>query len=37
MERRTFIGIFAGSLLAVPLAALAQQPGKVYRIGVLGA
>ena len=31
MKRRTFLGVVA----AAPLAARAQQPGKVYRIGVL--
>jgi putative ABC transport system substrate-binding protein len=36
MERRTFLGAMAGGLLAAPLAARAQQPGKVYRIGYLG-
>jgi len=36
MDRRTFIGVMAGGLLAVPLAVEAQQPGKMYRIGVLG-
>jgi thioesterase domain-containing protein len=35
MDRRTFIGRVAGGLLAVPLAARAQQMGKVYRIGIL--
>ena len=35
MDRRTFIGSLAGSLLAAPLAAEAQQAGKVYRIGFL--
>jgi putative ABC transport system substrate-binding protein len=34
--RRTFIGTLAGGLLAVSLAADAQQAGKVYRIGLLG-
>ena len=34
MERRTFIAMLAGGVLAAPLAAEAQ-PGKVYRIGVL--
>ncbi len=34
MNRRTFIGTFAGSLLAVPLVE-AQQVGKVARIGLL--
>ena len=36
MDRRAFLGTLAGSLLAVPLAAEAQQAGKVYRIGYLG-
>jgi putative ABC transport system substrate-binding protein len=35
IDRRTFIGSVAGVLVAVPEAAPAQQPGKVYRIGVL--
>ena len=35
MPRRTFMGIIAGGLLAAPLAAGAQQAGKVWRIGVL--
>ena len=35
MDRRTFIGRVAGGLLAAPLAARAQQMGKVYRIGIL--
>ena len=35
MDRRTFLGNLAGGLLAAPLAADAQQAGKVYRIGVL--
>jgi putative ABC transport system substrate-binding protein len=35
MERRTFLGVIAGSLLAVPLAAEAQRAGKVWRIGFL--
>ena len=33
--RRAFIGTLTGGLLAVPLAADAQQAGKVYRIGML--
>src|ERR1700675_4138858 len=37
MDRRTFIGRIAGGLLAAPLAARAQQVGKVYRIGILEA
>ena len=36
MERRAFIGTVAGALLATPLAAEAQQAGKVYRVGFLG-
>jgi putative ABC transport system substrate-binding protein len=35
MERRTFLAMVPGSLLAAPLVAAAQQPGKVYRIGFL--
>ena len=35
MDRRAFLGALTGSLLAAPLAAAAQQAGKVYRIGVL--
>jgi putative ABC transport system substrate-binding protein len=35
MDRRTFLGILAGGLLAAPLAAQAQSTGKVYRIGIL--
>jgi putative ABC transport system substrate-binding protein len=35
MDRRAFIGTLAGGLLAAPLVAQAQ-PGKVWRIGVLG-
>ena len=36
MDRRAFIAGIAGGLLAAPLAAEAQQTGKVYRIGILG-
>jgi putative ABC transport system substrate-binding protein len=36
MERRVFIGVIAGGLLAAPLAARAQQPPKVPRVGFLG-
>ncbi len=35
MNRRTFIGGFAGGLLIGQLAAVAQQPGKVPVVGVL--
>ena len=35
MNRRTFLGALTGSLLVAPLAAGAQQAGKVYRIGVV--
>ncbi len=35
VERRTFIAILAGGLLASPLATEAQQAGKVYRVGYL--
>src|SRR5712692_8115478 len=35
MERRTFMALVSGGLLAAPLAAGAQQPGKVWRIGWL--
>jgi putative ABC transport system substrate-binding protein len=37
MDRRTFMGSVAGGLLAAPLAARAQQVGKVYRVGILEA
>ncbi len=35
MDRRAFLASAGGALLASPLAALAQQPGKVPRIGLL--
>jgi putative ABC transport system substrate-binding protein len=35
VDRRTFLGALAGGLLATPLAAEAQQAGKVPRIGML--
>jgi ABC-type uncharacterized transport system substrate-binding protein len=35
VDRRAFLGILAGSLLAAPLAAEAQQAAKVARIGYL--
>ena len=33
MERRTFLAMVSGSFLAAPLAAEAQQPGRVYHVG----
>ena len=35
LDRRTFVCTLTGGLLAAPLAAEAQQAGKVYRIGIL--
>src|SRR5262245_21502859 len=35
LGRRRFMGALAGGLLTVPLAAEAQQAGKVYTLGVL--
>jgi thioesterase domain-containing protein len=35
ITRRVFVGYLAGGLVATPLAAEAQQPGKVYRVGIL--
>jgi putative ABC transport system substrate-binding protein len=35
MDRRTFIGAFAGGLVIARSVAEAQQAGKVYRIGIL--
>jgi putative ABC transport system substrate-binding protein len=35
MERRTFLGMIAGGLLAAPLAARAQSATKIPRVGVL--
>jgi putative tryptophan/tyrosine transport system substrate-binding protein len=36
MDRRRFIGTFAASMLVLPHAGIAQQAGRVYRIGFLG-
>jgi len=36
MDRRAFITLVGGSILAAPLATEAQQAGKVYRVGFLG-
>ena len=36
VERRTFMAMIAGTLLAAPLIGGAQQASKVYRIGILG-
>src|SRR5262252_10093766 len=35
MDRRTFLGTISVAALAAPLAAEAQQAGRVYRIGML--
>ena len=35
IDRRAFITMVGGSILAAPLAAKAQQVGKIYRIGIL--
>ena len=35
MNRRTFLRAAAAASLAVPLSTCTQQPGKVYRMGVL--
>jgi putative ABC transport system substrate-binding protein len=36
MDRRTFLAGTGAVLVAAPLAAEAQQAGKVYRVGILG-
>ena len=36
MDRRAFISTLAGGLLAAPLAAEAQEPSRVYKVGYLG-
>ena len=36
IDRRTFLAGTGAMLLAAPLATEAQQPGKVYRVGILG-
>jgi ABC-type sugar transport system substrate-binding protein len=33
--RRIFLGTLTGALLAAPLAAGAQQAGKLYRVGLI--
>src|SRR5262245_41685173 len=35
MDRRAFIAMVSGSILAAPLASEAQEPGKAYRVGRL--
>ncbi len=35
MDRRVFLGMIAGGLLAAPLAGEAQPAAKVYRVGFI--
>jgi putative ABC transport system substrate-binding protein len=35
LDRRAFLEVLTGSLLAAPLVAEAQSVGKVYRVGTL--
>ena len=35
MRRREFIALLVGSTTAGPIAALAQEPGRIYRLGFL--